>query len=364
MNGAYSENISNNVALYPPYFNNISYKDNPQNNGDIETFQFSLPLLAKSPVFSIVANKHYQADYSNFTTTTLSQDNLDFDTSAQTIMRNQITPPKSVVASNSTFGFWWTTFKDSLLNSTAYSIPWYNIVAQPSLSLSSTCNYACRVHVFEGLQYSTPVICIVDCITGAEVFRIINESSSTDESTNTNSASNNPTYLRNVKRVTNGVVDLATELTFKEMLQINTCIITEVADYAPWTTFLKTLSPPDLIKYASGGNPGVNTFMTATASTPFIDGMNGNIELSQIRLFAIDKPENTTSYLLSIPILPWNNGAYDMFDNQLGQWVSYSPFTSQNFTTLIKLVLLVLTGYELLEVVTEKNLVNRLLKKL
>jgi hypothetical protein len=232
------------------------------------------------------------------------------------------------------------------LNSTFYQIPWYEVLEEPELQLNSLCNYAVRLRFFNyNVLDSKPVITIVDCITGDEKFRVISPDSQNDVK-----EQNNPSYLRNIKRVTNGVVDMNTILTFGEMLKINTCINTEIINYAPWDALQSAKKNTDPTKDPE--EQAVTQFQDAVAKLPFVDGNTGEIQLGQIRLFAIDTFEQSGNYLFGLSFLPWNNGVYQIFDNEAGTYTGYSPINTSNFYTIVKLIGIGLIFFEFYEIIT------------
>lgn len=338
--------INTNGTTPPGFFTKINASDNPNNDQDILNFQNNINSWTTTPILSLANWGKYS--YSDFTTSSITNSQITVNQICLAILTNQISVPytsASKVNYSQAYNFYSKYVYNTLLNSTFYQFPWYEILEDPNLQVNATCNYAVRLNFFEwDPNVASPVMSIIDCITGIEKFRILNNPGGQSSSDSATSA-----YLRNIKRVTNGVVDGSTILTFGEMMKINTCINTAILDFAPWTAFqnAKLNQNPNDTNFESDA---VNAFQDAVAKTPFVDGSNGNIWLSQIRLFAVNKPDGQNNYLLGIPFLPFNNGQYLMFDNQLGDYVGYSPLTYQNLTTVLKIVfggLILYEGYKI-----------------
>jgi hypothetical protein len=310
------------------YFTNTVKSDNQ----DIENFTNNINEWANETI-SVLAIQT-QSNYTSYTQATLTAGNLAVDKSTQQIMSVMTTVKQDGYSTNwSQAGYFMGQYLyKTLLNSTFYQIPWYEILESPSLQLDSNCNWAVRLRFFDyNVLYAKPVVTIVDCISGDELFRVVAPDSEDDVN-----ETNNPSYLRYIKRVNNGVVDMNTTLTFGEMMKINTCIITNIDDYNPWTT---------LEAAKKSNNPGkptdedsVTAFQNAVATDPFKDGVNGNITMEQIRLFAIDPVDSSGNFLLNIPFLPWNDATYMIFDNQVGEYVGFSPFNTSNLLTIVKII--------------------------
>ena len=329
----------------PGFFLNINASDNPNNNQDIYDFQNNINewSIESVSVLGIQTN----SNYTNFTPKDLTSDNLSTDSTTQTIMRNQVFIKQNYNVNWAQSWYFWSKYLyKTLLNSTFYQIPWYEVLEEPELQVNSVCNLAVRLRFFNyNVLDSKPVITIVDCITGDEKFRVVapdSQSSVTEQ--------NNPSYLRNIKRVSNGVVDMNTILTFGEMLKINTCINTNIINYEPWTTFETAKLNTDPTKDPE--EQAVTVFQDAVAKLPFVDGNTGDIQMGQIRLFAIDQFEQGGNYLFGLSFLPWNNAMFQIFDNQIGEYVGYSPINTSNFLTIIKLIGIGLILFEFYEIIT------------
>jgi hypothetical protein len=328
----------------PGFFTNLNQADNPDNNQDIYDFQTNINSWSIENVNVLTIQT--LANYTDFGPSNLTNDNIATDKETQTIMRNQVYIEQNYnVNWAQGWNFWSKYIYKTLLNATFYQIPWYEVLEEPTLQVSSICNYAVRLHFFEyNVLDAKPVISIVDCISGDEKFRVVAPDASTQVT-----ESNNPSYLRNVKRVTNGVVDMNTILTFGEMLKINTCINTEIVNYPPWDALQSAKKNTDPTKDPE--EKAVTDFQDAVAKTPFVDGVNGEIQLGQIRLFAIDSYTQGGNYLFGLSFLPWNNGAYQIFDNQYGEYVGYSPINTSNFLTILKLIGMGLILFEFYEII-------------
>jgi hypothetical protein len=331
------------------YFTNTIQSDNQ----DIENFTNNINEWANETV-SVLAIET-QSNYTNFTQKTLTAGNVAVDKSTQNIMANMTTVKQIGYSTNwSQAGYFFGQYLyKTLLNSTFYQIPWYEILESTSLQLESNCNWAVRLRFFDyNVLYAKPVITIVDCMTGEEKFRVV-----APDSENGVNETNNPSYLRYIKRVNNGIVETNTTLTFGEMLKINTCIITNIDDYLPWTTLEAAKKNTDPTKDPDENS--VTVFQDAVAKEPFQDGVNGNITMEQIRLFALDPIDSSGNYLFNIPFLPWNNGTYMLFDNQVGEYIGFSPFNTSNFLTIVKIIGIGIIIYELFELFRSGKLTNK-----
>ena len=316
-------------------------KDNPTFNAYLWDEVKTLPSALKFNVGQFT----YRNDFSKFSSTTLTQTNIDADIIFNQIVKDEIQAPL-VTSPDFVNGWAWYSFYlyNVILNETIYKIDMISdVLMHPSIMDTTTSNYAVRLHHFvNGNLDRTLIYSIVDIISGTECYRV-----TTNESAGKEFSQWGAQFLRNVRRVKNGVVDLTTPLTFADEMKIISCIpFTEEGEYNPYLDYIQAIhiGPDGKLQ------KDVNKAKIADATTayqgkshgfPFRDGFNGNLVLLTPRMIAVDKPDTDTgNYLFGWSFLPWNNSKYYLFDTMANNYKGINPLNADNFMTILKLILL------------------------
>lgn len=324
-------------------FSFIQPSDNPTNSPIISNFQNDVGQVLQ---YFVGIYNAPQYDYSQYTSSTLTVDNLTCDSTCNAILSHQTGsyPPQNEADWSFSFEFFWKKYYNSLLNATVYQIPFYEFpLFDPHSFLDGHSNLAVRMRFFEyDLVNAPPVYSLVDVITGVERFRLFYYL--------TDHADKPVEWLNtSCKRVTNGVPDPNTILTFSEILEINTAIPCDVVGYDPWTALEQY--------YATNPNAAgksaaqIGTFETAVLADPFVDGINGHITFGAPRLIALDKPVDALpANIFGVSWLPWNESMYYLYDQYKDEWVGIDPINTSNITTIFKLIGLGVLFYELITI--------------
>ena len=316
-------------------------KDNPTYNGFLWDEIKSIPLaLTFNAGFSAHPN-----DISKYSSTTLSQGNIHNDEVFNKILRDMI-QAYPVTSPDFASGWAWYSFYlyNVILNATFYQIDMISdVLMHPTIMDTTTSNFAVRLHNFTGDYADGKLIySIVDVVTGNEAYRV-----TTNESAGSAYSQYNANFLRNVRRVNNGVIDLTTPLTLADELKIISCIPLSVnGEYHPYWDYVWAIHTDANGKQQKDVNPNklvdaTTAYQAATHGFPFQDGNTGDLLLKPPRMIAIDKPDSDKgSYILGWSFLPWNNSKYYIFDLMANQYKGISPISTENFMTILKLILL------------------------
>ena len=316
-------------------------KDNPTYNGFLWDEVKSIPDALK--INTGIFNHH--GDISKYSSTTLTQGNLRADTIFNTILRDEIRSP-AITSPDFAAGWAWYSFYlyNVILNATIYQVDMISdVLMHPSIMDNTTSNYAVRLHHFQ-TDYATTdlVYAIVDVVTGNEVYRV-----TTNESAGNNYTDFGSNFLRNVRHVNNGVLDLTTPLTFADELKIISCIpFSEVGEYHPYWDYIQAIHTGPDGKVQKDVNTAklvdaTTTYQAKSHGFPFKDGNNGHLVLKPPRMLAIDKSDSDKgSFIFGWSFLPWNNSKYYLFDAMANSYKGINPINSENFMTIIKLILL------------------------
>ena len=338
-----SSEITGNQGFYQgvdsEVLNNVSFL----NTNSLSNFT-DIVNNARNYVSPIVGSTTTIVDYSNFSAYSLTTDQMTNDNLFQNILAYMpvVGPPSGV--SYSYLSNWYNWFVLNILDMlNIYSAPFYII----QFNDWNTClNLACRIHVFDFTQGVLPVISLVDVETGVEMYRVLNYTDSAD----LNNQDNNPALLRNIKRVINGIVSTdSANLSLSEIIKITSALPAFVLGYTPFTLYYEQQASiyKQLISQYGPVNAAahytIDTQLFAnlnneTIAYPFADGSSGNILFTSPRLLAINKKTPDNNYIFGWNFLPFNNFTYSIWDTSKVNFIQPSPYTLQNFTTILKLI--------------------------
>lgn len=333
-------------------------------------------LILRTPYLCSLVMQPYTTpttSYDNFTPSSLTADMISNDKIFNQAIYSYVTGANRYdpslypnwSAATDYFSSYWV---NTLLNSTLYSVPWYDMLFDLTYTYNAVGHLAVRYHMFDSQPDTIPVLSIVDVDTGEEKFRIPRDADAN---------------ITNVRKVINGVMQNDVELSFSEMMQIANVIPTAITGYAPLDTMYNAIQLlVDQQKDPSGEQSYVNNFITQSEATPFVNGTNGNIVFGTItdavynpsgvsngklvvdyqeydafpRLIAVDRPSENNQYLFGKTWLPWNNPKYIIYDNYKNSFVGVNPLSTDNFLTILKLIGLGLVFYEIITVLLSGKL--------
>ena len=327
---------------------NAMAKDNPTNNqmitGEIWEVRSSLGFNA--------GQFTYKNDNSQYSTTSLTYGQIAADTKFNDILRDEIMAPP-ITSPDFPRGWGWYSyyFYNTILDATFYQLDFIaDIIFNYDIMHNITSNYAVRAHAFNYGQLDYKLTySIVDVITGNEEYRI-----TTNTSIGETYYDYNAQFLRNVRRVVNGVVDTVTPLSFADKLKIISCIPIGVQEYSYADNYFWEIHLDDNGKPQKSVNPkriqaATTEYQGKSMGFPFKDGSNGQLILKAPRIIAIDKPDTDTGYhIFGWSFLPWNVSQYYLFDMEFNTYRGINPLNSSNFLTILKLFLLGIFAFEVI----------------
>ena len=282
----------------------------------------------------------FVSNYQDFSSATLNQGNIDDDTVFNKIFRDDISSQQTTaIDATSGFNFWKNKLYYVLLDLTVHKLDFLvDVMMNPGNSMNTNGNYAVRLHNFNaGDSTRYMVYSIVNVVDGVEHYRL---------HFNNDVTMGLAEYLRNTKKVVDGVVDQTTPLSTSDIFNIISCFTVEIEGYSYWDNYIAATR--DSTNAADAAN-AILQFNKDRARLPFQDGNSGNIKYQRPRLYAVDKPENSShNYLFGWSFLPFNDTKYNIFEFKSKMFLGPSPWTKQNLTTILKLIALGITFFELL----------------